>query len=81
MGEVITLKGAVDGAQLYVIPQVALVTPFQESARNTKGAPTGPPQTIIGEAVVQFFGSGLALRVQGSPLDVANSIAGKRELL
>jgi len=34
-------------------------------------------QTIIGEALIQFFGQAGALRVKGAPLDIANQIAGK----
>ena len=77
MADVIVLRGAVDGSKLYVVPGVALVTPFQDQARDAKGAPMGPPQTILGEAVVQFFGQSVALRVQGSPGDIAVLISGK----
>ena len=77
MTDVITLRGAVDGTQLYVVPGVAFVTPYQERAVDSRGVPVGPPQTVIGEAVVQFFGQPAALRVKGAPLDIANQIAGK----
>ena len=77
MKDVIVLRGAVDGSQIYVVPRVALVTPYQEQERSTNGTPIGPPQTIIGEAVVQFFGQPVALRVKGSPGDIAVLISGK----
>ena len=84
MANVIVLRGAVDGSQLYVVPGIALVTPYQERARKPplQGRPgdsvaTGPLQTVIGEALVQFFGQAGALRVKGAPLDIANQIAGK----
>ena len=77
MADVIVLRGAVDGSKLYVVPGIALVTPCQEQARGPDGAPTGPPQTIIGEAVVQFFGQPAALRVKGAPGDIAVLISGR----
>ncbi|KKK52431.1 hypothetical protein LCGC14_3104970 [marine sediment metagenome] len=66
MADVVVLRGAVDGSQLYVVPGIALVTPYQEQG-----------QTVIGEALVQFFGQAGALCVMGAPLDIANQIAGK----
>ncbi len=66
MADVIVLRGAVDSSQLYVVPGIALVTPYQEQG-----------QTIIGEALVHFFGQAGALRVKGAPLDIANQIAGR----
>ena len=81
MSQVVALKGAVDSSTFYVVPGVALVMPSQQQARDPKGAPTGPPQTIIGESVVQFFGNPMALRIKGSPLDVAKNIAGLPELV
>ena len=81
MSAIVTLKGAVDGATIHIVPGVALVTPAAEQQRNAQGAPTGPPQTIIGESIVQFFGSPGGLRIKGAPLDVANQIAGKPALI
>ena len=81
MSDIVTLKGAVDGATIHIIPGVALVTPAAEQGRDAQGKPTGPPQVIIGESVVQFFGSPGGLRIKGAPLDVANEIAGKPRLV